>query len=725
MPFNSHPIITIIAVVFGLTLAGCQPAEQPADTVSEPAEEPVAESPVDRPNPLLDDVQTTPLGAPPFHRIEPWQFEPAIEAAMDEHVNQIQVIVNNPSAADFDNTIAALAGAGERLGRLVALLYGLHAATGDPELADIIAEQAPEIIAHNDRMLQDRGLLDRVRQVAEQHGPQLAGEQRQLLDLTLQRFHAAGSALDRTDRRRLRTLNAELAELAERYQARLAESRHAWQLLIEDEALVASLPAELILHGRRQAREHGHADGFVLTLDEAEVATFLRHAPDRSLRREVFKAWRHAGADQDRSALSEIIERMVALRQSHAELLGLANHAEFMLAESSFNDNFSVDDLLDRLLDAALEQAEVELEQLRQTAADYGIDGDIEPWDLPYLIQTQRQRVLELEDAELPEWFGLEQVRQGAFTLAGRLWGLSFHERADLPRYHPEVETFLVRDADGRDLGVLYLDYLARPGKQSGAWMSIYRPQSGRGDDRIAPVVANVAGFPRPMGQTPPLLQPDQAVTLFHEFGHALHAIFSEAEYAALAGTNVPADFVEFPALLFEHWALTPELLRLYAFHHQTGAALPDALSSRLADAWQIGSAIELAGQVLAARLELAWHRIGSDQEIPAPEAMEAGLYSGRDIAPVILPALPSTAFIDAFGHAHGQGHYRHLWARVLAADAFAAFTETGVLDRETADRLRDEILARGNTRPVLDSFEAFRGRPPEMSALIDSISYE
>lgn len=709
----------LTAAALPLAMIACE--QSPPDEAPGPVREPT-ETAIQPENPLLERY-LTPYRTPPFHRLQPEHFLPALEEAIGEHEEEIEAIIEQEEPPTFDNTVAALEAAGADLSRIARTYFGLNAVSENPELHEIAAEFSTRLSAHNDTVLANDRLFERLdavyRQVPEQPH---TGEQQRLLRQLHASFRHAGAELSEGEQERLRTINTRLAELGRALEQAMREATHRFELVIDNEELLEGLPEGLINLAGRSARDRGHDHGWAFTLYAHSFYPALRHFSDRELRRELYEAWRDRteSSDSRQNAPDDIMHRMASLRAERAELLGYDSHIDYQLAGSTLGDRERLRTLLDRITEAARERVEGEMARLRELAEADRIDTPLQPWDWWYYNRKLGEAELALDNDELRQWFALEQVRDGAFALANRLWGLSFHERSDFPLWSPEVDTFEVRDARGDHLGVIYLDYPHRAGKQGGAWTSVYRSQHYDNDERVAPVIANVTNFPPPAAGLPALLSPEEVRTLFHEFGHALHELFSDVRYRSMAGSAVPDDFVEFPAQLMELWALRPEVLRMYAFHHETGSTITDEAVSALQQESRLLPGLETLQFVAAIELDLALHGVGEDR-IPTMEEAEQAVAERLDLPGVISPLHHGNGLSSLFSVRREGGDYRTLWSEILARDAFAAFAGENIMDRELSARLRDEVLSRGNARDPMESWEAFRGRAPEIEHFLDS----
>lgn len=704
----------MLATLLSLLLIACEQApretEQPSPQVEE---EPVA-APAD--NPLLERY-LTPFRTPPFHRLEAAHFLPALDEAFDEHQAAIAEIVASDEAPGFANTIEALERAGRDLERIERTFFGLLAVSDDPELHAIAAELSGRLAAHDDAMLMDRALFERIESVHEQLDDlSLEPQQQRLTELTHRAFVGAGAHLDEAEQDRLQAINNQLAEMGGTFDLSLRKATNESELLIDDETLLDTLPESLVNLAARNARDRGHATGWSFTLHAHSFYPFLMHFPEREQRQAIYEAW----IDRIDDALAEKMHDMAELRAERANLLGFDSHIEHLLAESSIGDLEHLRAVLDDITQAASDRAGEEMEQLQELARADGIDGELEPWDWWFYRERLRETEMGQTDAELRNWFSLEQVRDGAFALANRLWGLSFHARTDVPLWYTDVETFEIRDAMGEHLGVIYLDYRHRAGKRAGDWTSVYRLPYRDGEDRIKPVVANVANFPPPAAGLPSLLPSNEVHTLFRQFGHALSELFSQVDYGSLAGSTTTPDFAGLPARLMQRWALQPEVLRMYSFHHETGGMITDDAIEALATGQRLLGGLETLQEIAAIEFELALHGSGPG-EVPAPSDATAQVRDRLALPSALSPDHHEGGMTTLFSGRREQAHFQTLWSEILAADAFASFEQSTILDRTLAEQLRNEVMAYGNARAPMESWRAFRDREPRLRYLLEA----
>ena len=671
-------------------------------------------------NPLLAEWHT-PFGVPPFDLIRNEYYLPAFREAMARHKAEIAAIVDQADAATFANTLEALERSGAVYTRVSAVFNSVNAAHTNDSLQEVDRILAPEQAAHADDISLNPVLYQRVKAVYDQRDALgLTPEQLRLLEETHKQFVRRGAALDDAAKARMREINAELAERSQAFGKNVLAETNAWELHVTDTADLGNLSDNLVALAAREARTRGHDADWSFTVQRPSIDPFLEASPNRELRRQIFLAYAMRGDNDNESDNKANLSRMAALRAERARLLGYPTHAAFVLSNNMAETPERVLGLLDQVWAPALRVARQERADMQEMMNAEGIAGKLEGWDWRYYTEKVRQARYDLDPTLVRPYFEVNAVRDGVFMLANRLYGLTFEPRPDLPRWHPDQQAFEVKEADGSHLGVLYLDFFARASKRGGAWMNSLRRQSSL-DSAVTPVVTTNFNFAAPAGDGPALITFDDALTLAHECGHALHGLLSNVTYESLSGTAVARDFVEFGSQIMENWMSEPEVLRLYAKHHETGAVIPDALIEKLQASATFNQGFATVEYIAAAYLDMAWHSLPRSVEHAARQFEQAEM-DRIGLIPEIIPRYRSTYYSHIFDGGYSAGYYAYLWAEVLDKDAFQAFKEAGDLfDPATARRLRESILSKGNTRPGMDMYREFRGREPAIDALLEA----
>lgn len=671
-------------------------------------------------NPFAE-AWTTPFGLPPFAAITPAHIRVAFEAALATHRAEIAAITADPAAPDFANTVEALERAGRALSRVGGVFYNLAGADTNEALQAIEREMSPLTSRHWSAIMLDAALFARVDAVFAQRATLgLDAEQTRLLERTHRGFIRSGAQLDAAGKQRLAAISERLAELGTRFGQNLLKDEASYALVIEDEAGLAGLPAFLTAAMARAAADRGHAGKHAVTLSRSIIEPFLTFSTRRDLRETAFIAWSRRGENGGDTDNRAIVAEIVALRAEKARLLGFQTFAHFKLDDTMAKTPENVRALLELVWAPARARAAQEADDLGRLARAEGENAPIRPWDWRHYAEKVRQNTYALDEAELKPYLQLDRIIQAAFDVAGKLFGLVFEEKADLAGYHPEVRIFEVREAGGRHIGLFLGDYFARASKRSGAWMSAYRSQRNF-DGEIRPIIVNVCNFAKPAQGQPALLSIDDARTLFHEFGHALHGLLSDVRYGSLAGTSVSRDFVELPSQLYEHWFLTREVMAEYCVHAATGEPIPEALIDKIRRAQTFNQGFATVEYTSSALVDLAFHSLEEPGEID-PLAFEAA-----ELARIGMPAeltmrhrTPHFAHVFS-GDGYSAGYYSYLWSEVMDADAFNAFLEAGdVFAPDLAGKLKRYIYSAGDTRDAAEAYTLFRGRLPTPDALLE-----
>jgi peptidyl-dipeptidase Dcp len=659
-----------------------------------------------------------PFQAPPFDRIRPDHYLPAFQAGIRRHNDEIKAIARSRSVPTFRNTVEALEDSGVFLDRVNGVFSAMVEADSNSELQAVALAVGPLMSGHLDDIYQNRALFERVQAVCRRQEP-LPAEGRTLLDKTCRAFLRCGAALRPRQQARLREVNAELALLSLKFEQNLLAETNAFRLVLDRLEDLDGLSPEDLEAAADAARRWDREGTWVFNLHAPSLWPFLEQARNRDLRRRMFQAYSSRcdrGNAQDNNGLAA---RITALRCEKARLLGFATFADYALEESMARTPANAYRLLEQVWAPAVRRAAAERAELEALLARDLPGARLEPWDWRYYAAQARKARYGLDTRELLPYFPLEQVREGAFRTANRLFGITFNRRTDLPTYHPEVLTYLVQDRDGSPLGVFYADDHPRPGKRGGAWMECFRRQWVRHGRDIRPLVYNVANFPRPTRGAPAMLNLEEVRTLFHEFGHALHGLLSRCRYRSLSGTATAQDFCELPSQLLEHWATEPEVLAMYARHHRTGEPLPTRLVDRIQSSQAFNQGFGTTECLAAAFLDLDWHTRTDPRPVDAPAFERASLARIG-----LLPQVPVRHRTPYFAHSicgeYAAGYYGYLWSAVLGVDAFQAFRERGdPFDPATARALRQHILEKGGSEDALELYRRFRGRDPGVGPLL------
>jgi peptidyl-dipeptidase Dcp len=702
-------VLSIVVFVAGACTRAPQQKETSVSTATAPSS-----------NPLLAAWSGPYGGVPPFERVEVAQFAPALEVGMAELRAEIARITSDPRPASFDNTVVAFEAAGETFER-VNTLYGVWSSgLSTPEFQAIERELAPKLAAFADEITQNEALFRRIAAVYEARTEDaLSPEQQRLVWHRYNDFVLAGAQLDPPRKRRLSAINEELVTLYTRFSQNLLGEEESYFTALSSEQELDGLPPSLIANAAAAAEARGLRGKWVIGNTRSAVEPFLTFARDRRLREAVWRKFVNRGDNGDARDNNAIITQVLRLRAERAKLLGYATHAHWRLQDSMAKTPEATLQLMETVWKPALARVREEVAAMQKVADREGDALRIEPWDYRYYAEKVRKERYDLDENELQPYLQLEKLREGMFWVAGQLFGFRFEPVQGLPVFHPDVQVWEVRDVKtGAHVGLWYFDPYARAGKQSGAWMSAYRPQESFRRP-VSTIVSNNANFVKPRPGAPTLISWDDAVTLFHEFGHALHGLSSRVAYPSLSGTEVARDYVEFPSQLFEHWLLTPEVLNRFALHVETGAPLPAALVAKIERAQTFNQGFKTVEYLSAALIDMKLHLAG-DVAID-PDAFErdtlAALGMPREV--VMRHRTPQFGHVFA-GDGYSAGYYSYLWSDTLTADAWEAFTEAGgPYDRTVADRLAAHVFAVGNTVDPAAGYRAFRGKDPGIEALM------
>ncbi len=709
-----------IAAAIAVALAACSApgtdnASQPASSAatSAPAQEPT------RVNPLLT-ASTLPLQAPPFDKITDADYQPAIEQGMRENLEQIRAIADSSEAPTFANTIEAMERSGELLTRASRIFFAVVQANTNDALQAAQADLAPKLAAHNDAIHLDPKLFARVKAIHDARASAgLDPQQLFLVEHVYEQFVRAGAELSADDQTRLRALNQEESTLSTEFQNRLLAASNAGALVIDDVARLDGLGEGAIAAAADAAKERKLDGKWLLALQNTTQQPALGSLTNRDVRLALLEASETRASKGDANDTRGIAARLAALRAERAKLLGYPTYSAYSLADQMARTPEAAIKLMTDMVPAATAKARGEARKIQGVIdADKG-DFKLTAADWDLYADRVRKAEFDLDEAAIKPYFELDRVLvDGVFFAAGQMYGLSFKERKDLPVYHPDVRVFDVFDADGSQLALFYADFYARPSKGGGAWMDVFVEQDGLTGTK--PVVFNVCNYTKPAAGQPALLSFDDVTTMFHEFGHALHGMFSDVKYPTLAGTNVPRDFVEFPSQINEYWALEPSVFANYARHHETGEPMPQALVDKIVKARSFNQGYATTEYLAAALLDQAWHTLPADAPAQDVEAFEKDALARYkvDVAEV-PPRYRTPYFAHIWGGGYSAGYYAYLWSEVLDHDAYQWFVENGGMTRANGQAFRDGILSRGNSEELGALYKAFRGKDPSVEPLL------
>ena len=662
-------------------------------------------------NPLLSP-STLPFGLPPFADIDDAHYAEAVDAGLAEHLAEIQAIVDNPEPASFDNTALAMERSGRLLDRAAASFFTLVSSDASEAIRKLETELSPRFAAHQDAVYLNRALYERFAAV-DTAG--LDAESARLVEEYVKEFRQSGIQLDDAGQDRLRSLNAELSRLGTEFGQRVKEGMKSAALLLDSADELAGLPDDEIASAAEAARVAGHDGKFLLTLIQPSNQPALAALDNRDVRRRLFEASVARGSSGGDLDVLDLVKSMVRLRGEKAALLGFANYAELVVDRQTAPDFGAVRSMLNRLAPAAVRNADAEAAALAESAGH-----PLEAWDWAYYSAKVRRERYTVDEQALRPYFELDRVlTDGVFFAATSLFGVTFHERKDLAGYHADVRIWEVREADGTELGLFLGDYYTRETKRGGAWMNSLVDQSALLGTR--PVVINNLNISKPPAGEPTLLTLDEVRTAFHEFGHALHGLFSSVTYPRFSGTSVPRDFVEYPSQVNEMWIMWPEVLANYARHHATGEPLAQDVVDRLNESRLWGEGFATTEYLGAALLDLAWHVLEADGVPEDASEFEAKALAAAGMAHPLIPPRYRTGYFQHIfaGDGYAAGYYSYIWSEVLDAETVDWFTENGGLTRANGDRFRAELLSRGNSRDPLESFRTLRGRDAALEPLL------
>lgn len=668
-------------------------------------------------NPLLQEFKT-PFGVPPFDKIKPEHFLPAIKEAVNNQQKIIKGIIENKAKPDFKNTVLALEESSEKLNLIAGIFYNLLSANTNQALQDAAKEIAPLMSRNSDEILLNADLFKKIDAVYKEKS-KLKGEDLRLLEVTYLQFTRGGAGLDPQKKEKVKELNEKLSLLSLKFGDNLLAETNAFKLILEDKNDLAGLPQFVIDAAAETAKKSGNAGKWVFTLHNPSIMPFLQYSSRRDLRERIWRAWSNRGNNANDKNNNETVKELSNLRLEKAKIFGYDNYANYSLVDAMAKNSDNVYKLLDQLWKPAIDVAKNEASEFQKMIDKEGGNFKLQAWDWRYYQEKVRKEKYSLDEEETKPYFVLENVRKGIFYVANKLYGLSFKEIKDIPKYHPEATAFEVLDAKNKLLAILYLDFFPRESKRGGAWMTNYREEYIKNGKRVAPVISLVGNFSKPTGDVPALLTADEAETFFHEFGHGLHGMLTQCKYRSLSGTNVPRDFVEVLSQFNENWAFQPEVLKVYATHYKTGEVIPAALVEKMKKSGNFGQGFATVEYLAASYLDMAFHSITKDLS-EDPQKFEENFLTKLGLIPEIISRYKTTYFNHIWGGGYSAGYYSYIWSEVFDQDAFSVFKKNGIFDKKTADSFRTNVLERGYTDEPMNLYKKFRGQEPSIEPLLE-----
>lgn len=707
---------TLAPLALAIALVGCDSAKTPTATQEKPAVEQqklLADS-----NPFSKKWGTA-HEMPNFAVIKNDHYLPAFKAAIKQQKQEIDAIVNQKSAATFENTIEAIEFSGNLLDKVAGVFYNLTSAETNDELKAIAKEVSPLLSAHSDDISLNDALFQRVAAVYDKKDSlELTTAQQKLLKDTYVGFVRSGAKLDEKQKDQIRELNAQLAKLTLQFGDNLLAETNGFEVVVDDKSKLSGLSDSVIAAAAATAKDRGQEGKWVFTTHRPSITPVTKFADNRELRKELYLGYINRANNDNEHDNKEILAKIASLRVQKAQLMGYKSHAHFVLEDRVAKTPAAVYELLNKIWPTALEKAKVEVADMQKLVDAQGGNFKIEAWDYPYYAEQIRKARYDLDEEQTRPYFALESTLQGVFHTAQKLFGITVKERTDLPKYHDDVRTFEIYEADGTYVGLFLADHYVRPGKRGGAWMNSYRKQYNMNGEDSTPIIVNVLNYPRPTSDEPALLTFDQASTLFHEFGHALHGLLSDGKYRSQTGTATPRDFVEFPSQVMENWMLQPEVLAQFAKHYKTGEVIPQELVNKIQAASKFNQGFATTEYMAATLLDLNWHSL-EDDKIRDTAKFEADALKEWGLIKEIDPRYRSTYFAHIFSGGYSAGYYSYIWSDVFGADAFAAFQENGIFDKKTADAFRKHILSSGGSDEALNLYRKFRGKEASIQPLL------
>ena len=680
-------------------------------------------------NPFFQEWNT-PYEVPPFLDIKDEHYMPAYEQGMKENLEEIDAIVNNPEAPTFANTIEELERTGKLLSNVGRVFSNLASSNTNPKLQELQRELSPMLSAHYDKISLNEGLFNRVDAIWQnRENLDLTKEQTKLLNDTRKGFVRSGALLSEDQKERISEINSKISGLSTSFGQNLLAETNGFELILEASdleglsdgviAAAADAASQKMDAAESDEEKDKYKEKYVFTPHRSSMYSFLTESTRRDLREKLYNSYVMRGDNNNDTDNKKIAAQIAKLRAERAQIMGYKTHAHFILDDNMLKTPEEVYDLLYKLWEPAVKRAKVEVADMQAVADSEGHDFKVAAWDWWHYSEKVRKEKYDLDESAIKPYLSLDNVLQGVFNTTNKLWGLNFTEIFDIDLYHPDARIWEVTDKDGSHLGIFIGDYFTRSNKRGGAWMSSFKGQSNL-DGRERPIVVNVCNFPAPVGDDPALLSFDNVVTLFHEFGHAMHGTLTDVKYGSMAGTSGPRDFIELPSQLLEHWASEPQVLKSFATHYETGEPIPDELIEKLLNASKFNQGFINTEYLAASLLDMDWHTISADDELKDANKFESESMKKVGLIGEIAPRYRTTYFAHIFSGGYSSGYYSYVHAAVLDSDAFEAFKEAGdVFDPDLSSKLRSSIYSMGSTEEAMDLFVEFRGRKPVIEPLL------
>jgi len=659
----------------------------------------------------------TPFQTPPFSGIKLKHYLPAFEEGIKQQKAEIEAITANKMKPSFANTIEEMEKSGQLLTKVNGVFWSLVSANTNDEM-QTIAEKATSLTSkHTDDIFLNEKLFTRIKSIYnEREKLKLTIEQSTLLENYYLDFTRGGANLNMEGKERLRKINDELSQLTLKFGDNVRKENSKFELIVDKKEDLAGLSKASIQAAAEKAKAISLEGKWKFTIDKPTLLPFLQYSEKRDLREIMYKAYMNRGNNNDEFDNKKILSKIISLRVEKANLLGYKTYADFVLQRNMAKNPENVSKFLHQIWDPTMRRAKTEVNDMQKIVDNEGSNFKLAPWDWWYYAEKVKKEKYALDEEMLRPYFELNNVLHGAFAVATKLYGIKFTERKDIPIYHPEVKVFEVKEASGKHIGILYTDYFPRESKQNGAWCGGFRGQSNIAGKFISPLVTNNGNFSKPTADKPALLSVDEVITLFHEFGHGLNALFQNVHYPKSG--NVPSDFVELPSQIMENWAMQPEVLKMYAKHYKTGEPIPNALIEKIENSKFFNQGFETGEYIAASILDMDWHTLTDSKEQDVNQ-FEKESIAKMGLIPEILPRYLSTNFIHIATWGYEAGYYSYLWSAVLDSDAFEAFLEKGLFDKVTANSFRRNILEKGSSEDLMALYKKFRGRDPKVDALL------